>query len=48
MITDLIVTWVPVLVRLLGGILVVGAALVLLAGLRDLLCLFVRGGDYWK
>jgi hypothetical protein len=25
MITDLIVTWVPVLVRLLGGILVVGA-----------------------
>jgi hypothetical protein len=48
MITDLIVTWVPVLVRLLGGILVVGAALVLLAGLRDLLCLFIKGADNWK
>jgi hypothetical protein len=48
MITDLIVTWVPVLVRLLGGILVVGAGLVLLAGLRDLLCLLIKGADNWK
>jgi hypothetical protein len=48
MIGDLIVTWVPVLVRLLGVILVVGAGVVLLAGLRDLLCLLIKGADYWK
>jgi hypothetical protein len=48
MATDLIATVVPVVVRLVGVILVIGACYVVLTGLRDVLCLLIQGDDYWK